>query len=469
MKIILINPWYPIKDFLYRVSRVTPPLGIAYIASVLKEHGQNVKILDMVAANTQYEELKHYVMKERPDVVGMAASSPTLDYVNQCASIIRNVAPEVKIVIGGPHPTLLPEETLKQIPTADFVLRGESDYTFLQLVQRLENRNESEIRAIKGIGMRRINFISREIPLVEDLDSLPFPAFELLDMNAYYETHNPERKFFPMMTSRGCPYNCIFCNTPMLHGRKFRARSAVNVTEEMRILVKEHGVQHILFYDDTFTMDMQRAEEICDQIAENGLRVSWRIRTRVDRVNQDLLHKLRKSGCSVVSYGVETSSDELLGVLEKKYTIADVEKAFDMTKKAGIKILGYFILGIPTETKDDARRTIDFAKRLDPDYALFNIFTPLPGSKSYTMTKENLTTNNWSEFRSGVKAVVSYPRLSDKDLASLLDEAYRSFYVRKEWIMTRIREAKSIEEIEADVSTFFFYLEKGRLMLPFAA
>jgi anaerobic magnesium-protoporphyrin IX monomethyl ester cyclase len=460
MKVLLIFPWYPMENFFYRNSRLTPPLGIAYIASVLREHGHNVKVLDMVPSDIKYNNLDRCLVPDPPDLIGLIASTPTIKYANRCADIIRTVIPEAKIVFGGPHPTLLPEETLEQSPNVDYILRGECEYSFLQLVEILENGNVAEIETIKGIGIKKNNFVSNEISIINDLDSLPFPSFELFNINTYSELHDPDRKYLPMMSSRGCPYNCIFCNTPTIHGRKFRPRSPKNVVDEMELLIKKYSVEHILFYDDTFTFDMKRAEDICDEIIERGIRVSWRIRTRVDRVNQKLLYKLKNAGCSVISYGVETSSQKLLDTLRKNYTIEDVIKAFYITKKADIKILGYFVIGIPGETEKDVNKTIEFAKVLDPDYALFNILTPLPCSKSWELMQKYIITDNYSEYIKERNPVVSYPCLTHLDLTRLLDEAYCSFYLREEWLTSRIRKGNSIREIEADIGTFFFYLNK---------
>jgi anaerobic magnesium-protoporphyrin IX monomethyl ester cyclase len=465
MRILFINPRYDETQYRFKVNKLCPPLGMAYIASILLREGHSVKILDMEALKMDWAALPSFLVNEAPDLVGIHGTTPTSKYIAQCAKIVKETCPTVTLVIGGTHATLLPEEVLGNIPQADYILRGEAEFTMRDLVDGLENSQKAAIAKIPGICFRRGKriFVSPQSPRIEDLDSLPLPAYDLLPIDAYFET-GEEGRVFTMMSSRGCPYDCIYCCDPILYGHIYRARSPQNVVNEMSVLANDYKVNHIVFYDAEFMIDANRVEQICSEIISRSLHMTWRVRARADRVTEPLLRLMKKAGCTEISIGVETGSQRLLDVLNKRCNIEDIEKAFQIAKKVGVWTVGYFMFGFPGETPQDSYRTVEFAKQLDPDWALFSVATPLPGTKFYEMVKDNIITTDWSRFKQNANSpVVSYDEMKEKDLSEIIEYAYRSFYLREEWLVNRLRKVSSKTKMERVVKSFFYYLNKTLL------
>jgi radical SAM superfamily enzyme YgiQ (UPF0313 family) len=229
----------------------------------------------------------------------------------------------------------------------------------------------------------------------------------------------------------------------------------------MSILAEKYSISHIVFYDSSFSMDPKRVEAICRTILDRSLKVSWRARIRPGSLTESLAKLMRKAGCIALGIGVESGSQRLLDVLEKSCTLAEIEDTFQITKDAGIWTVGYFMLGIPGETKEDSYNTIEFAKKLDPDWALFSIATPLPGTKLFEITKDNVITRDWSKYRfSANSPVLSYDQMTEKDLSNLMDYAFSSFYLRKEWLTNRLNKVSDPEQKDKIIDSLFFYLDK---------
>ena len=468
MKILMINPRYDEYNYRYRVNKIAPPLGMAYISRILRDEGHEVRILDMEAEAMEFTELPAYLEGDVPDLVGIHGTTPICGFIAECARIVRNECPKTVIVVGGAHATLLPQSVLTEMPAVDYILRGEAEFTFRDLVRSLKSGLSSDgVSKIPGIGFRRNGgfFVSDEISRVDSLDDIPFPAYDLLPLDIYFGTNRlaetgADGKSFTMMSSRGCPFSCIFCSAPVLYGHKFRARSASNIVDEMAYLNKKYGITHIIFYDASFMCDSTRVEQICSEILNRGLSVSWRVRARADRLTRPLAQLMKKAGCTTIALGVETGTQRMLDIINKRTTISAIEEAFRVAKECDLWTVGYFMLGIPGETKEDAQRTIDFAKELDPDWALFTTATPLPGTKMYEMAKENLVTEDWMQYKfSANSPVVSYEHMNDDELRQLLDHAFTSFYLRKEWLLGRLKKADTETQTERIVNSFFDYYD----------
>ena len=293
---------------------------MAYLASVLLEEGHSVKILDMEAVKMQWNDLPAYLKRENPGLVGIHGTTPISHCIAQCVEIAKDTCPHAKVVVGGPHATLLPREVLASMPQVDYILRGEAEFTMKALVEKLEQAGTvCDATEIPGIGFRLGDklLVSPQIPRIENLDSLPLPAYDLLPMHCYFET-GTEGRIFTMMSSRGCPHNCIFCCEPVLYGRKYRTRSPQSVVDEMRVLSETFGIDHIIFYDAEFTANAGRVERICQSIIENSVDLSWRVRARADSVDARLMKMMKSAGCSSISFGVETRSQRLLDTLNKR-------------------------------------------------------------------------------------------------------------------------------------------------------
>ena len=469
MRILLINPRYDETNYRYKVNKLCPPLGLGYIASMLIRDSHHVQILDMEAEKLEWENLPGRLAGQNPDLVGIHGTTPIAHFMARCASIVGKTWPKIPIIVGGPHASLLPESVFADMPEVDFLLRGEAEYTMPEFVRRLDkNGKNTDFTDISGIGFRNGNgfFISDEIPLIDDLDKIPFPAYDLFPLDSYFyrsrlvETGSDER-IFTIMTSRGCPNGCIFCCESALYGRKFRMRSPENVVDEMEILANKYGVSHIVIYDASFMVDRNRVEKFCRLILDRNFKTSWRARVRADQITEPIVNLMKRAGCTTLAIGVESGSQRLLDIMGKHTTISEIENAFRIVRDAGLWTVGYFMFGTPGETKEESFETVEFAKRLDPDWALFTHATPLPGTELFDMTKDLLLTDDWSNFKfSANSPVISYDEMTYKEMQDMMDYAFREFYVRKEWLSNRMKKMTSPAQTERLLDSFFYYVDK---------
>jgi len=448
MKILLVNP--PYEESIY----TEPPLGLAYIAAML-ENDFEVRIFDCVAMGWDLERYGEELKKFSPDIVGITAMTPTLSSAAELAKTTKRILPNAKIVLGGPHITLLSEETMKEIPELDFGIMGEGEYVMRELAIALKNGKPLDF---KGIVYRKDGKIvsNGRSELIQNLDALPFPARHLLPMDKYTKVVGEPKKFVTMMTARGCPYNCIFC-AKAIFGRIYRERSVKNVIEEIVQLKKEYGIKEIVFYDDSFTLNRDRIMKLCDEMIKLDYRIKWKCETRVNLVDEELLKKMKKAGCYVIAYGIESGVQKNLDFLAKGVKLEDIRKAVEMTKKAGIEVEAYFIIGIPGETKEDAERTIKFAKELDVDYVQFSILTPLPDTDlyKYAVKKGLMQDVNWSKFSYfGDKATMTLKleNFAPEELQKLKNKAMHDFYFRPGYILKRMKKIKSLSELKTHLS-----------------
>jgi len=455
MRVLLINP--PIDNmvttnippYVDEQRGCNPPLGLMYVAAYAEQHTEyEIEILDMLAEGISYDRLESELRRRKPDIVGITTMTFTLVDVMIVADIVKAADKGVKVVLGGPHVHIYPEETIR-LPEVDFLVLGEGELPFTELLQNIDDYQS--LKDIKGIVFKCkgevINTGPRE--LIEELDSLPFPARHFTKINKYNSLLAKGSLATTMITSRGCPYNCLFCHRPHL-GKKFRARSAINVVDEMEECVNM-GIKEILVYDDTFTIDKQRVMDICNLILERGVGITWDIRTRVDIIDMEMLKALKKAGCERIHYGVESANPEILKVLRKGITLPQVASAFKMTKEVGISTLAYFMLGSPFETKEQIMDTLNYAKRLEPDYCHFSITTPFPATPLYEMgIKRGIFEDYWREFaanpRMDFEPQYWEEDLSRDELTQLLDYAYKTFYTRPKYVLRQMRKVRSFSE-----------------------
>ena len=457
MKILLLNP--PITNLisadtpqaLQEKGDPMPPLGIMYLAAYLEKNTiHQIKILDCHLENLDSNQLKEKINQEKPDVVGITTMTFVLPDVIRIVKLIKQNNPSVKIILGGPHVHIYPEETIN-IKEVDYCVLGEGEKPLKDLLDNLDNTEK--LYKIKGIvfkdNQKVINTGPREP--IQNLDSLPFPARHLTHYKKYSSILATRFPVTTMFTSRGCPYKCLFCDRPHL-GKIFRARTAKNVVDEMEEC-RKMGIKEIFIYDDTFGVDRQRVLDICSEIKKRNLDITWDIRTRVNTVDEEILKALRNAGCQRIHYGVEAGTQKILDVLRKGITLEMAEKAFKLTKKVGIQTLGYFMIGSPFETKEDILKTIKLMKKLDPDYVHISITTPFPATDLYRMALEEkiITYDAWQEFAKNPKPDFVPPiwekELSRKELFCLLKKAYRSFYFRPNYILKKIIKLKSGKEL----------------------
>lgn len=457
MKILLINP--PIfsridpslPEVLLEKEDPMPPLGLMYLASYIRENTEyQIEILDCQIEKYNHEDLKNKIQEIKPDIVGITTMTFTLLDVIKTLKSVKEINNNIKTVLGGPHVHIYPEETIN-LPNVDYLVLDEGEKPFKEL---LENLNHLEnLEKIKGLVFKRngktINTGAPE--QIENLDLLPFPARDLVPYKKYESMLATKSPVTTMFTSRGCPYKCLFCDRPHL-GKNFRARSAKSVVDEMEQCEKM-GIKEIFIYDDTFAVDKQRVLNICSEINKKKLNIVWDVRTRVNTVDEEILKALKSAGCQRIHYGVEAGTTKILTVLRKGITLEMAKKAFKLTKKVGIQTLAYFMIGSPTETREDILQTIKFMKKLNPDYAHITITTPYPATDLYRMGLEQkvLPYDYWQEFAKNpnpdFKPMFWEKDLSKEELFNLMTKAYRSFYIRPSYVFKKIIQLKSFSEL----------------------
>lgn len=402
------------------------PIGLAYLAAVLEKAGHQVKVLDCAALSMSFQELKTRIVQFKPDIVGVTAMTPTVGSALKVASLVKEVSPSTLVVFGGVHPTFMDKEMLREVDHVDVIIRGEGEHTIIDLVSALEERRG--LKGVLGITYREEGSIYRnpERPYIENLDDLPKPGFRHFPLEKYRVFG---RKILPVVSSRGCPFQCSFCVTSRVFGRKVRMRSPINVVDEVEWLKKEHGADAVTFYDDTFTFSKERVERICEEIMDRGLNIPWDCQTRADCLSPELLKKMRDAGCEAITLGVESASPNILRAVGKGTSPEQNEKAVRIIKEAGISVIVSVIIGYPGETMKDVNLTLEFIKKLKPDDAYLCIATPYPGTELYRLVKEKgwKMLDDWSKYDT-LTPTFENPETPPKQLLEARRKFYDTFY-----------------------------------------
>ena len=371
-----------------------PPLGILYLAAYLRQHVDCE--IDVIDPTFEHHPLAYMetALKAKPyDLVGISVMTPMLNEALFASRVAKGLPHDPLVVWGGPHPTVMPEQTMGY-PEVDAICLGEGEETFLELIQR-----GGDPQDVAGMWYRADGEIVRNPPrpMIADISRLPFPARDLIPMDAYIRAWYSLTAADPNLTgtsvigSRGCPYSCTYCQPTLrqLFGRKVRRRSVDDIIAELEHLKATYNIQAFMFEDDTFIANGGWAHEFCDRLRTCGLGLKWGCNVRADLVRRDLLVAMREAGLVQMNMGIESGSQRVLDdIYHKRITIEQVEQAAAMANELGIRVGGYFMLGAPTETIEEVRRTIAFAVRLPIDEAAFNVTTPLPGTTLWEQTKD---------------------------------------------------------------------------------
>ncbi|MCD6512045.1 MAG: B12-binding domain-containing radical SAM protein [Thermoplasmata archaeon] len=426
MKILLLSP-PTISAIKAIVGTTGPPLGLAYLASMVRD-GHDIHIVDSLAEDYTYEDVDRIIRSYDPDVIGITSTTSMIPDAYTVAKMAKKHNENVKIVIGGPHVTFVPEKTFKECPCIDFIVRGEGEITFKQLIDALEkNRDVSNILGLSiNMGGKIKNNPPR--PLIKDVDTIPMPSYDLLPMEKYQVDGV---RFGTVMTSRGCPFNCAFCSSSLQFGKRWRGHSDSRVIEELKYLHEKYRIHEIEFLDDTFTLNRPRAIRITKRIVEEGLDISWTASSRVDLFNEEIAQSLKRGGCHTVYFGIESGSKRTLDFIGKRITPEQSLAAVKKAKKYKLRALGAFIIGFPDETKKDIKKTIKFSKRVGVDYAQFTIATPYPGTRlwNYSLSKNLILSFNWRKYTT-LDPVMKLKNFTSQQITKLLQKAYISFYIR---------------------------------------
>ena len=453
-KVYLISPPYRHiykKMNLERIGVLQPPIGLAYIASFLKSRGHSVKLFDGMFSKKLFKEIKAHIDEFKPDFVGITVTTPQVTYALRIAEYIKTINPLVKIILGGPHASALPEETISN-QNLDLVVCGEGEITMSEII---ENKDLDEIKGIcfRENGRAKIN---PQRPLIEDLDSIPFPLFEQLPLKRYYYVM-PDNSI-TVLSGRGCPYRCSFCASGVINQHRYRTRSPSNFVEELDWIYKRFGIKSFNITDETFTINHNRVEKICELILEKGLPIKWCCTTRPDRLTKQILKIMKASGCEKIGIGIESADYKVLKATGKSINLEQVADVVLWANELRIKVAGYFLLGLPYESESTLEKTLKFSKGLKLDYAHFTMLVPLPGTPIWDMVKEGkilrCKVSEWSDYSRYNKAIVESDFLPANQLLKYQRRMVRNFYLNAKFIYRSIRKINSFKEL----STF---LNKG--------
>ena len=447
MKVLLINPSernmvganLPLE--VEAIRGANPPISLQYVAAACQKAGHETAIIDAALDNLSPAALARRIAEYEPEVVGIGAVSFTMPDALVAARAAQQAAPRAAVVFGGIQPFLYPEETIR-LPDIDLALIGEGESTMPPLLETLEAGGD--FGDVPGLVWELDDHvgINPAPPRIEDMDSIPFPARDLLPIDGYESLITDRKPVHILVTSRGCPFRCRFCSRSIT-GKRFRAHSPDYVLEEMR-LCAGMGIRYLIFYDEVFSIDRKRTMAICEKLIEARLPIKFLVRATVATVNEEMLRALKAAGCDMITYGVEASDPDVLEELGKPYTIDQVKQAFRLTNKVGLPNLAYFMIGNPGEEERHVHRSARMAAELKPDMVHVSIFTPYPATDTYekALAQGIIRTDYWRDFARNPTADFKVPPwpgpIPEPRLHQLLDLFYRKFYLRPSVVLRRL-------------------------------
>jgi len=472
MKILLINPPFTKFGGLEGQGGKTAPLNLAYLAAYLRKYKKprpEIKILDAEGLRMSMKEVDQEIENFQPNLIGMTMPTPAYECVKEIAKRAKKMLTNVFIVAGGPHPSAFPETLIKEIPEIDFSILGEGEVPFLKLVTALENKsNLANVPALSYKMGGKVVF-NPERAFIEDLNSMPFPARDLLPNEIYYPSlpkkMGTTRGYLAnMFTSRGCPYNCTYCESKRIWNQNVRLRSANNVVDEIEQCVKKYGASELIFHDDIFPLNRERTIEICRKIKERNLNIYWACMTRVNFVWKDVMETMKEAGCRLVNFGFESGSEEILKNIRKGTTLKQAREAMKICNNIGLRTMGNFMIGNIGETEETIKQTIKFAKELNPHTIGVFVTIPYPGTDLYCQAKELGYLNEkipWKNYASVATSEppMVLPNLSPRRLRYWQARALREFYFRPAYVWKRIKEIRNIKDIKTLFDGIILFLK----------
>jgi radical SAM superfamily enzyme YgiQ (UPF0313 family) len=456
MKIFIINPpSFDNKDYI-REGRCMQtksswaalwmPLSLAYIGGKLRQEGNEVRLSDCIAERKNIENLLQISQEISPEMFVLNTAYPSIEMDRKTAEILKEKFPQTKIVIIGLFPTLLEKKALEFFAAADFAVVGEPEWVVSKLVDNLnKNRDLNDVKGLIWKDQDKISVNDPQVVWENNLDELPFPARDLLDNSKYTLPTNGE-KFTLLSVGRGCPFSCIYCTANVYYGKRFRKRLVESVVDEIEECVNKYAINNFLFWGESFTIDQKYGEAICDEIMKRKIEITWSTTSRVDTLNKVLLDKMKKSGCALLGLGIESTNQEILDKARKGTNMEEIKKAVTLVKNSGIQSMGHFIFGLPGETEETAKKSIDFALKSDLDFAQFYCSIPYPKTKLGEIAREN----NWVESEKYAdfdltKSIMRNEKLTSREIKKFRDKAYLKFYVRPKIFWKTLKEVKSLK------------------------
>ena len=454
-KIIFTRTLLPFEEeygHLSKVGSVEMPNGLCYLAASTRKAGFKTEIIDAHAMNVSNDKLAHLIVDKNAKYVGISANTINIYSAADLAKKVKKLNPKIKIIVGGPHITPVPVETMKRFPEIDIGVIGEGEITIVDLLNTFEKKKD--LKKVKGIVYRKGKkiIIIEKRELIKNLDDLPPPAFDLLpEFKKYYKPPAwslHEKASALLITSRGCSAQCTFCDRAVF-GNVCRTHSAKYVMKIIRKLYHEYGVRHLRINEDNLLLFRNKIKEICDTIIKEKLKISWSCFARVDCVNPEILRLMKRAGCWQISYGIETGEQKILDVEKKNVTLEQIERAVKMTKKAGIRVVGFNMIAHPLETVKSMKKTIDFNKRLKVDDFKAEYLTPFPGTELYyTAEKYGVLDRDWRNM--GVyKGPVFIPYgLTEELIVKWHKRGLWQFYLQPRIILSYISQIRSLNDIK---------------------
>ncbi|MEW6556908.1 MAG: radical SAM protein [Elusimicrobiota bacterium] len=447
MKVLLVKP-YNVSD------HIQPSLGLGYLANSIRgEH--DVEILDCIKEKLNVDGLVNYIEKKPPDIVGFQFYTYDFNFIKETTCKIKKKIPEIIIIIGGPHPSSCGSELLKQLNNLDFIFQGEAERSLPKFL-RLLSQKHNDFSNVSGLVWKKNGkLLCNPTDFYENIDEFGFPAWDIIKPQTYPPAqHGAFFKNFPIapvITTRGCPFNCSFCAAPKISGRKLRTRSAKNVITEIELLYNKFGIKEIHIVDDNFTLNKEHAKKVLNELKQSKLNISWAVPNgiRLGTLDAELLALMRETGCYLISVGIESGSDRVLEYMKKNLTVDIIKKEIKFIKSFGFNIAGFFIIGFPQETEQDIKKTISLSLELPLVRANFFTFLPLPGTEAYTQIEKTGELNNvdWNRFLFTSAPYV--PKgLTRKKLKKLQRSAFLRFFLRPKIIIKNILAIKSVKHFK---------------------
>jgi len=434
------NPELPIEDTKKMVG-AAPPLGMLYIATILRREGIDVSMIDEAAQGFSMKDTVNWVKKEDPDILGFSTLSSSGRKAAITAEAVKKENPNLTIVFGNFYATFNAERILKKYPSIDVIVRGEGEYTTLELVKCLEKGRN--LKEVSGITFRKKDRIvsTSDRPLIKDVDSIPFPDRGLLEVEYHNTTAGinvAPKKFSSFVSSRGCVFQCRFCGCRRLARNLWRSRSVENILEELHLLASE-GYRQLMFVDDNFTLNPKRVIKLCRRMRQEKVDIEWISEGRVDQCPYDMIREMVKANCRMIYFGIESGNQKVLDYYNKQATPEQAEVAVKNARKAGVDVIvGSFILGAPNETRQEIQNTLKFAEKLEVDIPQFNILAAFPGTDIWDELKMKGLLNEDQYWETGILVPNFSPNaVPCEEIERMIHEKYRHFLLRPSYILTQ--------------------------------
>jgi anaerobic magnesium-protoporphyrin IX monomethyl ester cyclase len=476
MKVYLLNPPTYSQQGFIREGRcqqrlasfqyVMTPITLPSIAGLLREKGYEVFLRDAMALQENVSTVLQAVEQSQARLLIAVSSTVTLENDLAVLAEMKQKIPDLFIALSGTHASSLPEDILQHATSLDAIIRNEPEMTALELAQTLDQESKgnlgNELARVQGLSYRHLGqiFHNPQRPYLEDLDSLPFPARDLLPLDRY-RLPTLNEPYTLLIPSRGCPYHCTFCTAHQYYGKKMRLRNPHRVVDEIEEIVQVHQIHQIHMWSDTFTLSRKFVMEFCDEMILRALPVQWMCNGRVDSVDLELLQQMKAGGCTGIAYGVESGVQEILDRCKKDITLEQIQEAFRWTRQAGIDTLAHVIFGLPGETPKTIKSTIRFILALDPTYAQFYCAIPFPGTelREEALRQGWVSDFQWSDYEIN-HALLETPQLSRKQLLDWKNRAYLRFYWRPQYLLRQASQYwRSPKELLQKSKQFFFFMK----------